>query len=141
MKEPLFFHVQPKVEQATVMFADGSMAIMDIFEDIRPHTYCIKKSEKQDNLLYVGYAVTHKNDQFNKDKGRSLAIQRCNAAELGFDARKEQTDDRIHDSVKKTIDQIVERAAFLLDMKGPVEFITRADSKGKKVFTKMNVIN
>lgn len=54
MKEPLFFHVQPKVEQATVMFADGSMAIMDIFEDIRPHTYCIKKSEKQDNLLSIG---------------------------------------------------------------------------------------
>jgi D-serine dehydratase len=143
MKEPLFFHIQPKREEVTVTFKDGTVDVAETEEDFQPHTYCIcKGSDEDENTLFVGYAVAHKKDHFDKKKGRDLASNRMSLAiECNLTGTIKSGETRIHDSVKQTIDKVVERAAFLLDMKGPVKYITRTDHKGKKIFSVFNLID
>lgn len=136
MNQPLFFHVRPKWVPIVLKYQDGSEEHIEAEEEFAPYTVCIKASETEPNTLLVGYAVTHKNDHYNKVIGRTLSKTRMEAAEIALSKKDIYTikDCRIHNSVK--LNDLIDRAKILLKIKEPVTFITRVDVHGKKKFSR-----
>jgi hypothetical protein len=99
MKEPLFFHIRSK--------------------EVLPHTYCIRSNG---NTLFVGYAITHKNDKFCKKTGRDLAEKKVKIlmSIKNENFRSSAENLLVPDSVGLTLEPVIKRSKELLRIEGPV---------------------
>ena len=116
MREQLFFHER----------ANEELNILD-------HSYCI---EFKDETLYVGYAITHKEDMFCKKIGRESAQRKTTA--LKTIAHEDfisiaDIDFGLPMSISMTILDVVECALGILKLPEGIEIKTFANNGKQKV--------
>lgn len=137
MKEPLYFHIIPKDQPVSINMPDGTVEHGFLTDTFRPHTYAITN---EGNKFYVGYTVVHKKDQFNKEFGRMKSKARMDGAiqknDVVFPSKK---DDRIHDHVRISLENVIKRSKQIRRIEGPVDVIINCSWLGRPSYTKIKM--
>ena len=137
MKEPLYFHIVPKVETAQMVFQNGRAIPINVVDPIRAHSYSVTN---EDRTFYVGYSVVHKKDQFNRKRGLAISKARMldaiNTKPVSIELWGNV---RIHDHVNITLSSVIKRSAQIRKVTGEVEVIINCDHNGAREFKKLKM--